>query len=193
MESTLKLLSQLITKESEQLSYEELCQAYQAGDHNPIYLATTFSKLYRLIITKASQYYGLDSADIASFALERLDFCMLTYKPGANFVAYFMTVLGNKFREATQALSTDKRRLTIYAASLEGLMELGADFAAPPVTGSFTDQLAAANLSDREFTYCRLALEGWTNKEIATKLGVSIMTLSNLRKGLRIKLADFCL
>jgi DNA-binding CsgD family transcriptional regulator len=49
--------------------------------------------------------------------------------------------------------------------------------------------LTGFNLDERELTYCNLLLDGYTNAEISKKLNTSIMTLSNLRKKLRIKLA----
>ena len=51
------------------------------------------------------------------------------------------------------------------------------------------ETLRTYNLSDSEFKYCCLIIEGYKNSDIAEMLNVSVMTLCNLRKRLRAKLS----
>ena len=198
MNNTLQTLSTIITKEFQQNSLEELAVAYKK-ELNPSILATAFSKCFDLTNYAASQYFGLTSEDIASFALEVLDLCLQSYELGeCVFTTYYTTVLKNRFRQETQALSTQKRKVAMYSDSLDILMEDGFD----PTddedsylnsTDALMQNLNPFNLRELEKNYCELLAIGYTNKEISAILKVSVMTLSNLRKSLRTKLAPLCL
>ena len=190
MQQTLKLFKPLITSELEKQCLEDLAEAYQK-DLNPQILATAFHKCYKLAISTAKKFHGLTSEDIESFAVTILDKCLRNYQPlGATFSTYYVTVYNNKLREETEALDTDKRKANITSNSLETLLDNGIDFASDESTETWMliEILKSFKLSHRELNYCKLIMDGYTNADIASMWETSVMTLSNLRKGLRDKI-----
>lgn len=194
MLKTLNTLSTLIIEETRVMSLEQIAEAYKES-LNPSLLALAFEKTYKLIINISAKYYGLTNEDIVSFSLEKLDMCLQTYKSGqANFSTYFTTNLMNKFREETQALNTQKRKALFFSDSYEVMAENGFDLiACTHDEDNFINSLQEYNLTENELEYCQLILNGWTNKDISEKMKVSVMTLSNVRKKLRLKLAPMAL
>jgi len=190
---TLNMLSTLIIKDTRDMSLEQIAEAYRES-LNPSLLALAFEKVFKLIIHVSTKYYGLTNEDIASFALEKLDFSLQTYKIGqANFTTYFTTVLMNKFREETEALNTQKRKAIFFSDSYETMVENGYDLVACTIEDDIVYSLEEYNLSVRELEYCNLIIADYSNAEISAKLGVSVMTLSNMRKKLREKLMPLAL
>lgn len=193
MMTTLETLSTLITNETLKMTLEEIAAAYRE-DLNPSLLATAFAKTYKLIINISNRYYGLTQDDIASFSLEKLDFCLQTYNDDkAAFSTYFSTNLMNKFREETQYLNTQKRKVMFYSESYDAMVENGFDLESPEQVRETIDNLTSYGLTEKEMEYCNLILAGCSNAEISNMLGVSVMTLSNMRKKLREKLMPLAL
>ena len=194
MLKTLNTLSTLIIEETRVMSLEEIAEAYRES-LNPSLLALAFEKTFKLIINISAKYYGLTNEDIASFSLEKLDLCLQTYKNGqANFSTYFTTNLMNKFREETQALNTQKRKVLFFSESYDLMVENGYDLvAATCEENDIIDTLNEYDLTEKELQYCSLILCDWSNSEISKMLGVSVMTLSNMRKKLREKLLPLAL
>lgn len=191
---TLNILSTLIIEETRNMTLEEIAEAYRES-LNPSLLALAFQKTYKLIIHVSNSYYGLTDEDIASFSLEKLDLCLQTFKNGqANFSTYFTTNLMNKFREETQALNTQKRKVLFFSESYDLMVENGYDLvAATCEENDIIDTLNEYDLTEKELQYCSLILCDWSNSEISKLLGVSVMTLSNMRKKLREKLMPLAL
>lgn len=194
MLKTLNTLSTLIIEETRVMSLEQIAEAYEEN-LNPSFLALAFEKTYKLIIYVSRNYYGLSDEDIASFSLEKLDDCLLTYKNGqASFSTYFTRTLHNKFREETQALNTQKRKALFFSDSYEVMVENGFDLiAATCEDDEIIDTLTQYKLTEKELQYCDLILSDWSNSEISKMMGVSVMTLSNMRKKLREKLMPLAL
>lgn len=196
MNNTLRTLSTIITPEYEQMKLEQLAEVY-TKELNPSVLASAFSKTFNLSISISQKFFGFSHEDIASFALETLDKCLQTYdNDSALFATYFTTVFRNRLREESEKLNTHKRKACLYSSSLESLVDNGFDI---PTNDSINkkeyilEELSTLGLDDREIKYCSLLLDGYTNKEISEQFNTSIMTLSNIRKKLRIKLADIYL
>jgi len=100
----------------------------------------------------------------------------------------------NKFREETEALNTQKRKALFFSDSYEVMVENGFDLvAATCEDDEIMDTLTQYKLTEKELQYCSLILNGWSNSEISKMLGVSVMTLSNMRKKLREKLMPLAL
>ena len=193
MLKTLNTLSPLIIEDNRDMTLEQIAEAYRES-LNPSLLALAFEKTFKLIIHVSAKYYGLTNEDIASFALEKLDFSLQTYKIGqANFTTYYTTVLMNKFREETEALNTQKRKAIFFSDSYETMVENGYDLVACTIEDDIVYSLEEYNLSVRELEYCNLIIADYSNAEISAKLGVSVMTLSNMRKKLREKLMPLAL
>jgi RNA polymerase sigma factor (sigma-70 family) len=194
MLKTLNTLSPLIIEDNQDMTLDQIAEAYRES-LNPSLLALAFEKTFKLIINISVKYYGLTNEDIASFSLEKLDMCLQTYKNGqANFSTYFTATLMNKFREETQALNTQKRKALFYSDSYELMVENGYDLVACTCEDDeIIDTLTQYKLTEKELQYCDLILSDWSNAEISKMMGVSVMTLSNMRKKLREKLMPLAL
>lgn len=195
MQGTYKMMVGLMQDKYKDLSMEQLAIEYQK-DLDPSILAESFVRNYNFIFQLASGYYGLTEQDIASYALERLDYCLQTYQQGSKFLTYYGTVLKNKFREETQYLNTHKRKVIFHSTSYEVMVDNGFDLAACAQENEIADlveDLRKYGLDDREIEYCLYLLMGESNADIAKNMGCTIMTLCNMRKRMRIKLGNFAL
>ena len=195
MQETYKMMVGLMQDKYRDLSMEQLALEYQK-ELNPSILAESFVRNYNFIFQMASGYYGLTEQDIASYALERLDYCLQTYQQGRKFLTYYGTVLKNKFREETQYLNTYKRKVIFHSSSYEAMVDNGFDLVASAQEdeiANLVEDLREQGLEDREIQYCFYLLIGESNAEIAKNMGCTIMTLCNMRKRMRIKLGKFAL
>jgi DNA-directed RNA polymerase specialized sigma24 family protein len=195
MQETYKMMVGLTQDKYKYLSMEQLALEYQK-ELNPSILAESFVRSFNFILQTSSHYYGLTDQDIASYALERLDYCLQTYQQGRKFLTYYGTVLKNKFREETQYLNTHKRKVIFHSSSYEVMVDNGFDLVASTQEDEIADlveDLREQGLEDREIQYCLYLLMGESNAEIAKNMGCTIMTLCNMRKRMRIKLGNFAL
>lgn len=181
MDSTLKLLSPFISDKYSNISFEELAYLYQKAPETNI-LATTFSKIYKLAIVVCDEFWGLNDEDIASWCLEKLDYCLKTYNGKSLFTTYFCTVFRNKLREETERLNYKKRKCILE--SINAIIDIGIED-----TYNLIEIILPDNLTQKEYQYCMLASEGYDNSYIADTMNVSRMTISNIRKSLRLKFA----
>jgi DNA-directed RNA polymerase specialized sigma24 family protein len=192
MQETYRMMVGLMQSKYKDSSMEQLAIEYQK-ELNPSILAESFVRNYNFIFQMASGYYGLTEQDIASHALERLDFCLQTFKQGNSFLTYYGTVLKNKFREETQYLNTHKRKVLFHSSSYEVMVDNGFDLVASPREDEITnlvEDLREYGLDDREIEYCFYLLLGESNADTAKNMGCTIMTLCNMRKRMRIKLGN---
>jgi hypothetical protein len=195
MQETYKMLVGLTQDKYKDLSMEQLALEYQK-ELNPSILAESFVRNYSFIFQIASGYYGLTEQDIASHALERLDYCLQTYQQGRKFLTYYGTVLKNKFREETQYLNTYKRKVIFHSSSYEVMVDNGFDLVANAQGNEMVElieDLRERGLEDKEIRYCFYLLMGESNANIAKSMGCTIMTLCNMRKKLKKKLGDLAL
>ena len=195
MRGTYKMLVELTQDKYKNLSMEQLALEYQK-ELNPSILAESFVRNYSFIFQIASGYYGLTEQDIASHALERLDYCLQTYQQGRKFLTYYGTVLKNKFREETQYLNTYKRKVIFHSSSYEVMVDNGFDLVANAQGNEMVElieDLREWGLEDKEIRYCFYLLMGESNANIAKSMGCTIMTLCNMRKKLKKKLGDLAL
>lgn len=192
METTTKILNTHEDKELEGLSLEKLSSLYRQTHYDCI-VAEAFEKVKRLIVINNRQYPQFEIDDCISFALEKLTMCLSTYVPGSSnkFSTYFAKVYRNELRRESQQRNTHKRCIMYNSTSLDYLMEEGFD-----VTGNKNIQLNTvylpSNLTEKEKLYCKLIMMDYgSNKDMAEYMNVSVMTLCNMRKSLRIKLKNF--
>lgn len=189
METTARVLNKYRDSEIKGLSLEQLSSLYRLT-HEQSIIAEAFDQLKRLIVISNNQYPQFDTDDSISFALEKLEMCLLTYVPGSKtkFSTYFIKVYRNKLREESQYLNTHKRCVIYNSTSLNYLIEEGFDVAANKTIDCNTLVLPNT-LTKREEQYCNLlAMDYGSNKDIAKYMNVSVMTLCNMRKNLRTKL-----
>lgn len=186
MYNTRKLLLPLVDGHYEGLTLEELCDEYKIKSDAKI-LATAFEKIYKLAIIIKNQYWGLSDEDYASHCLERLDFCLrhYDYRPNrpTKFSTYFCKVYSNKLREETESLNAKKRKCILE--SINELINVGVED-----TYNLIEMLLPNTLTANEYQLCLLESEGYDKQYCADMLGVSRMTISNMEKSLRVKLAD---
>lgn len=187
------MLNAIIDNTSDKLTLDQIAEAYKKT-LNPSLLASAFHKTYKLIIKISHNYYGLSEDDVASYSLEKLDLCLQTYdSTQSTFSTYFTRTLINKFREETEALNTQKRKAIFYSDSYEAMVENGFDLPIDEENRETLDSLKDFCLTEREYSYCELTVKEYSNAEIAAILGVSVMTLTNIRKKLRKKLVGIAL
>lgn len=191
MYKTLQSLQTLIDPATMDMSYADIAKDYGAS-LNPSLLALAFHKMYALYIQASRGYYGLTSEDIASFALQELDYSLQSYKPERNipFTHYAVKVFTNRLREETISLSQPKRCANANCACFEELEEmLCYDEDSSYAEIEFLASLQQCNLTEAELTYCKGALSGYSSREIADELGVSMQRLCQLRARMRKKLS----
>lgn len=181
MYSTYKLLKPLVDKNLDSYSLEELAFMYQQNSESRI-LATSYCKIYRLAIMLSNKYWGLTEADVASFCLEKLDMCLLTYQEGSAFTTYFGKVFCNKLREETENLNRKKRKCILE--SINDLINVGVED-----TYNLIEMMLPANLTSKERTLCIMESQGYDRKDVASELNVSRMTIHNMEKSLQVKLS----
>lgn len=179
MDKTLKMFRPFIDKELGEKSLGELAYLYQSSPTSNI-LATSFEKIFKLAVSVSGKYWGLDDEDVASWCLEKLDYCLKTYNGKASFQTYFSRVFSNKLREETEKLNYKKRKCILE--SLNEIIDIGLED-----TYNLLDMLLPRDLTTNEKGYCMLASQGYDNTYIAEILDVSRMTVSNIRKSLRVK------
>lgn len=162
------------------LTLEEIASKYQIQPDIALF-STAFYKVFNLCIDIQQKYWGLNEDDVASWCLEKLDYCLKTYKTGNKFSTYFYKVFFNKLREETEALNYKKRKGVLV--SINELLNTGIED-----TYNFLELLLPKGLTDKEYKYCLLASDGYDKKYIADELQVSRMTICNIEKSLRNKL-----
>lgn len=192
MQTTTRVFNNYRDKEIAGLSLEELSYLYKVTGYDCI-IAEAFEQIKRLAIINSQQYPQFENDDLVSYTLEKLAMCLLTYVPnnGNKFSTYFSRVFKNKLREESQYLNTHKRCVIYNSTSLNYLMEEGFDVAGN-ININCNTLVLPDTLTEKEKLYCRLlAMDYGTNKQIADYMNVSVMTLCNLRKSLRIKLHNF--
>lgn len=190
MKETLQLMSQLTDAALMATPLETLAMEYRK-DLNPQILATAFCKTYGLIQTVAGNFFGLTSEDVASYALEKLDLCLVKFNPGEYaFNTFFTKVLSNKFREETQALSTQKRKAMLQRVSYEALVEQGFEAEAnnKKSISQVLGELDGCHLTQRETRYCELVMQSYSNSEIAKMFNMSVTGVLHVRNKIRQKL-----
>lgn len=182
MYDTYKLLQPLVCEMYEEESLEHLSELYSSTPDSLI-LASAYAKVFKLAIVINNSYWGLTEADMASFCLEKLDFCLRTFVQdrGVKFITYFSRVYKNKLREETEKLNRKKRKCILE--SINDLINVGVED-----TYNLIEMLLPDTLTQREYQLCLLASEGYDRAYCAEKLGVSRMTICNMEKSLRVKL-----
>jgi len=185
MLQTRKMMLEIAIKE--RLTLEEIAIRYKKVE-NPALLAKAFLNLFGFISEKSKTFSLLAEEDIASISLQKLHESLLLFEAERNFkfITYFGNVLHNEFRTEMQKITTQKRK-TIYNTT--PIMETDSFDDNCLVDSEFKEVLDNIDLTEMENKYCKLLASNWgSNKDIAKLLGVSVMTLCNMRKRIKEKL-----
>lgn len=191
MKQTLEAMKSLTNPTNKKLSHEEIAGYYQKTK-NPIYLAESFVKLHPLIFKISSKYFGLTSADIASFSLEQLDICLLSFdaEAGCKFITYFYTYLNNKFRMETEALAYLMRK----ANNSPEYIDANESFDLPIIENEYSsielliDIMNSNKLSKIEKQYCKLVMLGYTGSDISRIMKCTQSCTTNRKMAIKRKL-----
>lgn len=204
MVGTKKLMVTLSDPEFEKLSDVEICNLYQHKlKKDPRLLATLWLRHYNLIFLKHSNPMFcniIGENDLASWSLECLDTCMLSYVEGScKFTTYFATVLHNRLRTEWQQLNCDKRSVSLHSISLDAtISETGdetSDTSNLNIQGLLQDPynhyedaefrvfLEQARLTPKQRFLCNCKIHNYENIDVAKYMGVSSATINQIRKG----------
>lgn len=181
MIDTLKMLRPFVDESLKNVSLNNLALMYQPSRNCSI-LASAYERIYKLAINISNKFWGLDCSDVASYCLEKLDFCLMTYNGNGEFSTYFYVVFHNKLREETEKLNYKKRKCILQ--SINEIINIGVED-----TYNLLELMLPSNLSKREYELCLLEAEGYDRKYCAEKLGVSRQQIHNIEVGLRNKLS----
>lgn len=197
MQATIQTLRNYRKKELMGLSLESLSSLYKQTFDDAI-IAEVFFKLKDMIHKNIIKYSYIDACDTISFALEKIQSCLLKYsdKHKVKFSTYFYTVYNNRITDWAKTLNNKKQCISFKSTSLEYLMENNFEY-----VDTRTEELQMNytslgqiidipdNLTENEKQFCYLlAIDYGSNKEIAEYMGVSVMLLSYMRNRLKTKL-----
>lgn len=184
MYNTYKMFLQYIPEEYKEVSIEKLVSLYKSTTDNSKILSLVYVKLFNLLLVLRNKYVNsLDEADITSYTLEVLDYCLSNYKPdyGVKFSTYLYNILSNKLYEKIRNCNCKKRK--VETCNFEDLIDYGVyDMY------NFISVDLPNNLTYNEKVYCELASKGYDNSYITLKLNCSRMNICKIRKSLKIKL-----
>jgi RNA polymerase sigma factor (sigma-70 family) len=188
MYKTLQTLRPLIDPATTNMTLEQISESYGAS-LKPSLLALAFEKLFPLMLNTAQHYFGLTLEDVASFALQELDYSLRSFEQGRQaFTTYSMTVFRNRLREETIANNQQKRSANQGCVDIDSLAQHIYEVDADVELVEFLLMLDSLNLTPRERVYCDYLMEGWRTRDISTAMDVSPARLSQFRKQLRKKL-----
>lgn len=188
MYNTVKMFQQYVIWGKLNEPLESLAVEYQAT-HSQALFATIFYKVFKLAITESHQFFGLSEQDIASWSVEKLHDCLTYFDRTQNmrFTTYYGVALRNKFKEEINARNMQKRKIAYFSDSLEQALERGFDYPAPDEDTTILELETNKLLTEREKKFCYMVVQHYSSLEIAKTLGVSQMTLTNIKKQLRYK------
>ena len=186
MQGTFALMKLLADPEVQKVSERERIAEYKRSQ-DPRILAGFFVDWYNQILAVGKKYYAVAGPDLASLALERLDFCLVTFDEqcGDSLRPYYLTCLYNAARTASIEVSqVQKRKANIGAVPFHLLEDVLLD-SNPSWDLAIDVQAAVQQLPSRVRQYVGLVAEGATSADVCAEMGVSRMALSNWRRAVR--------
>lgn len=190
MQETLKMMKQIIIGNENERSLQDLITAYKINK-SPNILAYFYVNNFGLILKVCNKYKNIVDEDKASYALQELDKCMLTYdETVSNFSTFFSTYLDNALITLSIKKSTDKRKIMYNEENIDSinLIDLGYEdnYNCFDIDTFCKDN----NLSNSESKQCKLLYNGYNIKEIAKKLNTSVQYCYQLNKNIKNKLLN---
>lgn len=179
----------IMRDEDKSKTLEELALEYQSTKH-PSLLAASFERLHELVWKLSNKHTLLSDADVASIALERLDYAMQMFDgEQAKFITHYHSILYNALRKAYQDANRVKSKSIHYSSSLDAMMENGYDVESHDEYNNLTGLYEDAQLDLREQRYCQLILDGYNHTEIAQMFGVSGAMITHIKNKIKSKLS----
>lgn len=123
MNETYLLMNDIANLYEGNANLSQLALMYQK-DENPMYLAVTFKKLYKLLLTHVNKFYVLTDSDCASFILQEIHKAMKNYSndKGVQVQTLISRYVYNRLKAESNMLNHDKRVLNIMSTSYEGVL-----------------------------------------------------------------------
>ena len=188
MQETLKMMKQIIIGNEKERSLQDLLTEYKINK-SPNILAYFYVNNFGLILKVCNKYKNILDEDKASYALQELDKCMLTYDETiSNFSTFFSTYLDNALITLSIKKSTDKRKIIYNEENIDNLNNLSYE---DNYNCFDIDMFCKDNdLSNIEINQCKLLYSGYSIKEIAKRFNISVQYCYQLNKNIKNKLLN---
>lgn len=185
MKNTLEMMRTIIIGYEKNLSINELINDYKRSQ-KPNLLAYIFVKNYGLINKIFRGYTMITEQDAASYCLQELDKSMITFdvSRNSNFISFFSICFKNRLRYEQELLMTDIRYANYCTETIDNYYDL------EDVTFNMEKiDINSYGLTIPEKNQCKLLLDGYTVKEIANILNLTVQTIYNINKRIAKKLS----
>jgi len=176
MQETLKMMKSILTGKESKVNEIQLIKEYQEK-LSPNILAYFYSNNYGLLCKINTLYPIINEEDKASFCLQELDKCLLTFNTDLNirFMTYFSKCYKNRLCIESNLLNMQKRKANINCLDIENLQILSLD-----IMDSINDEnliLDNYNLTSKEKYHCKLLNAGYSINEISNILKLKPITI----------------
>lgn len=170
MRETLKMMQSILIGKEKDTKELDLIKQYK-NELCPNILAYFYIENYGLISNVARFFPYLLDEDKASFCLQVLDKCLLSYKINSNvkFSTYFIKSFSNCLQTKTSEILAQKRKLLF---STEPLFEEIVSVQELNIS-NINNILDTYNLTDKEKKHCKLLEAGYSLREISKLFKVS--------------------
>lgn len=197
MYGTLNNMMAIVDKEDLQLEINDLVLLYQDG-LNPRYLAAAYKKVYPIIsnISNYATYYQITEDEKGSLTLNVLNEAMQRYVIGgeASFNTYYGRALKFEYNKLVSYYKAEKRVAITEHNSIEYMYEdHGFEASCHDHEVGFEnlcELITTAGLTEDEHVVMWGMFEGYTYEELAKRIGVSIATITNMRKRIKLKVGE---
>lgn len=184
MNETLKMMKSILLGYERELTFNKLLNEYQQ-QFRPNYLAYMFVDNYGVIYQTSQCYSMLTDEDKSSFCLQELDKCLHSFDitKQVKFITYFLTCYKNRLRTETEKLFLNTNRVNHITNNIDDYRDIL----------QYTDNydildLKNYNLSASQILQCDLIEKGYSFKEIAKLLGVSVQYIYQQNKNISKKI-----
>ncbi len=184
MNETLAMMKSILLGYENDITFEQLLNEYRRH-LNPNYLAYLYISNYGVIYQTSRNYSMLNEDDKASFCLQELDKCLHTFDTTkeVKFITYFLVCYKNRLRTESEKLSLNINKANYVTSNLEDYKDILQYDDVYDVL-----DLGNYNLSNSQLLQCRLIEQGYSFKEIAKLLNVSIQYIYQQNKNISKKI-----
>ena len=174
MIETLKMMQNIITEKEKKLDEGDLISSYKKTLDGKI-LAYFYVSNFGIISKIADIYTILDTEDKASFCLSELDKCLRNYDFNKNvkFISYFQICFDKRLKHESRQILCDKRKIQINKIDND-LTEMNNLSCRDEYFQNEDEILDNYDLTEKEKKHCKLLNHGYTRKDIAKMIGVTV-------------------
>lgn len=189
MRETLKMMKSILTGKESKANEKELIEKYQEY-LLPNILAYFYVNNYGIISNTSRLYPLLLDEDKASFCLQELDRCLLSYDFSTcnKFITYFIKCYKNKLRTETETMMTQKRKSIFSTANF-------ADYEESLLIEDNIENIDLVlnnyNLKTIDKKQCKLAYMGYNFKEISLIFNQAPITIYKRNQKIKEKIKKY--